>query len=130
MKLVAGVTISNHTTMQMSQDQIEDFVMNSIAREISNEVKKYMEIEETKDPINDTTRYSGTISIGNGGIQPTMYSTITNIGNSASSSYIKKTEEFRVAEYVNKNGNIARVELQRLEEDGWTTIPRVKIEEL
>jgi len=131
MKLVAAVTISNHTTMQMSQDQIEDFVMNSIAREISNEVKKYMEIEETKDPINDTTRYSGTISIGNGGIQPTMYSTVTNgIGSITSSSYIKKTEEFRVAEYVNKNGNIARVELQRLEEDGWTTIPRVKIEEI
>jgi hypothetical protein len=43
---------------------------------------------------------------------------------------IKKNEEFRVAEYVSKNGNITRVELQRLQEDGWSTIPRVKIEEL
>lgn len=77
--------------------------------------------------MDNETRYSGTISIGNGSIQPTMYSTISNV---VSSSYIKKTEEFRVAEYVNKNGNVARVELQRLEEDGWTTIPRVKIEEL
>jgi hypothetical protein len=133
MKLVAAVTINNHTIVQMSQDQIEDFVMNSIAREISNEVAKHMEIEETKDVYNDTTRYSGTITLNNG-IQP-MYGVIANSntimsGATISSGTTKKNEEFRVAEYVNKNGNITRVELQRLEEDGWTTIPRIKIEEL
>jgi hypothetical protein len=57
-------------------------------------------------------------------------STGINAATISGGSIIKKNEEFRVAEYVNKNGNVTKVELQRLEEDGWTTIPRVKIEEL
>ena len=132
MKLVAAVTVNRSMIMQMEKDEIEDYVLNSIAREISNEVIKHMEIEETTDPINDTTRYSGTITLGANHSHP-MYSTITSNAatiSSGSNMMIKKNEEFRVAEYVSKNGNITRVELQRLQEDGWSTIPRVKIEEL
>ena len=134
MKLVAAVTVNRSMIMQMDKNEIEDYVLNSIAREISNEVIKHMEIEETTDHINDTTRYSGTITIGANHNHP-MYGTITSNGINAAiisggSSMIKKNEEFRVAEYVSKNGNITRVELQRLQEDGWSTIPRVKIEEL
>jgi len=133
MKLVAAVTLNHSMIMQMDKNEIEDYVLNSIAREISNEVIKHMEIEETTDHINDTTRYSGTITIGANHNHP-MYGTITSNGiNSATisgGSIIRKNEEFRVAEYVSKNGNITRVELQRLQEDGWSTIPRVKIEEL
>jgi len=132
MKLVAAVTINNLSIMQMDEDQIEDYVLNSLAREISNEVAKRMEIEETKDPLSDTTRYSGTITFNTH--QPTYgviaSSTGINAATISGGSIIKKNEEFRVAEYVNKNGNVTKVELQRLEEDGWTTIPRVKIEEL
>jgi hypothetical protein len=132
MKLVAAITVSNYTIVQMSQDQIEDYVLNSLAREISNEVAKNMVIEQTEDPLSDTTRYSGTITLN--AHQP-MYGVIAsstgiNAATISGGNIIKKNEEFRVAEYVNKNGNITRVELQRLEEDGWTTIPRVKIEEL
>jgi hypothetical protein len=134
MKLVAAVTLNHSRMMQMEKDEIEDYVLCSLAREISNEVTKHMLIEETKDPINDTTRYSGTITLGTNHHHP-MYGTITSNGINAAiisggSSMIKKNEEFRVAEYVSKNGNITRVELQRLQEDGWSTIPRVKIEEL
>jgi hypothetical protein len=135
MKLVAAVTLNHSIMMQMEKDEIEDYVLCSLAREISNEVTKHMSIEETKDPINDTTRYSGTITLGTNHNHP-MYGAIissTRINSaiiSGGSSMIKKNEELRVAEYVSKNGNITRVELQRLQEDGWSTIPRVKIEEL
>jgi len=112
MKLVAGVTISNYKKMQMEEDEIKDFVMNLLAREIGNEVIKNMKIEETEDLYNDTTRYSGTITLDNT-IQPMYGITASGVSTNGSSitSTIKKTEEFRVAEYVNKNGNIARVEL-------------------
>jgi hypothetical protein len=134
MKLVAAVTIDNYTILQMHEDNLKDYVLNSLVREISNEVAKHMEINEEKDLYNDTTRYSGTITLGAN--SPTYGVMATSTGISAASiinagtGTVKRNEEFRVAEYVNKNGNITRVELQRLEEDGWITIPRVKIEEL
>lgn len=136
MKLVAAVTISNHKMVQMKEDEIKDFVMNSLAHEISTEVAKHMEIEETKHPYNDTTRYSGTIttspslqghltigpsSIGNGSIYTT----------SGSSSYKDYSQiNLRVVEYT-KNGKVTRVELQKYDEHGdeWFKIPRIQIEE-
>jgi len=137
MKLVAAVTISNHKMVQMKEDEIKDFVMNSLAHEISTEVAKHMEIEETKDVYNDTTRYSGTITStplqGHLTIRPSSIvngSIYTTNGNGSSSYKDYSQINLRVVEYT-KNGKVTRVELQKYDEEGdeWFKIPRIQIEE-
>jgi hypothetical protein len=132
MKLVAAVTINNYSAAHMDEDQIKDYVLHSLTREISNEVTKYMQIEETKDHVSDTTRYSGTLtitptgtSIGSVGISSTYNGVISG------SSYTNYSQiNLRVVEYT-KNGKVTRVELQKYDEEGdeWFKIPRIQIEE-
>lgn len=136
MKLVAAVTISNHKMVQMKDYEIKDFVMNSLAHEISTEVAKHMEIEETKDVYNDTTRYSGTITTstplqGHLTIGPSSIVNGSIYTTSGSSSYKDYSQiNLRVVEYI-KNGKVTRVELQKYDEHGdeWFKIPRIQIEE-
>jgi hypothetical protein len=137
MKLVAAVTIGNHKMVQMKEDEIKDFVMNSLAHEISTEVAKHLEIEETKDVYNDTTRYSGTITStplpGHLTIRPSSIvngSIYTTNGNGSSSYKDYSQINLRVVEYT-KNGKVTRVELQKYDEHGdeWFKIPRIQIEE-
>ena len=127
MPLVAAVTVSNYDTVHMHPDELKQYVMSSLTRSISDEIYKYMTIEEINDVISDTTRYTGTLTIGQQNLTNASFGTITtsSIGTNTSVQ-----ENLRVVEYI-KQGKIIRVELQRYNAniDDWETIPRIKIGE-
>jgi hypothetical protein len=131
MKLFSAVTIDNYSVVHMDKDQIKDYVLHSLTREISNEVTKYMQIEETKDHVSDTTRYTGTLTITPGTSIGTVGISSTYNGVIGGSSYTNYSQiNLRVVEYT-KNGKVTRVELQKYDEEGdeWFKIPRIQIEE-
>ena len=134
MKLAAAVTVNNLMSVHMDQDELKRFVLNSLSNEISKGIVKHMDIEEQKDIITDTTRYTGTITVNSNSIASSISGangisgyTVTNSGTGISSySQIN----LRVVEYT-KSGKVTRVELQKYDEesDDWMKIPRIQIEE-
>jgi len=127
MPLVAAVTVANCDIVRLHPDELKQYVMSSLTRSISDEIYKYMTIEEMTDVISGTTRYTGTLTIGQQNLTNASFGAITT---STIGKNISVQENLRVVEYI-KQGRIIRVELQRYNAniDDWETIPRIKIEE-
>jgi hypothetical protein len=128
MKLCAKTTISASMLTTVDKEYVQDFVLNSLSKEISKEVLKQMDVTEVKDINTDTITYTGTLTIPSTQWGAATISTSSYNGTSAGYSNIQ--EIFRVVEYT-KNGKVTRVELQSFDQnsDNWVKIPRIQIEE-
>lgn len=130
----AAIRISASMEHTMTQDMVKDYVLSSLQKHIAGEVVKKMTITKTYNAMTDDTTYTGTLTM------PLTHTTSNNLTVSASTvSGFNGTvavrnpsvqEILRVVEYT-KNGKITRVELQKYDEENdlWTKIPRVQIEE-
>lgn len=120
----ASITLTEELALHMTQDELENYVLSSLSKNISHELVKSMTIEKTKDPLSGSITYVGSIM----NTTPNTVTISTAQGyNGTNSSYSQIN--LRVVEYT-KAGKITRVELQRCDENGeWMKIPRLQIEE-
>ena len=123
MKLAASIRIAAQMAQCMDKDELQDYVLSSLSREISKEVSRYMDVTKIINTTDDTITYTGTITAAN-------TSTVTVSGYNGTSSPSYSQINLRVVEYT-KNGKVTRVELQKYdaETDDWFKIPRLQIEE-
>lgn len=122
----ASVTVSSHLMMDMEQDELKSYVLSQLSAEISKEVSKKMTITTSKNILNDTVTYTGTLPMTSTNTVTVGVGTVQGY-NGTSNAYSQIN--LRVVEYT-KNGKVTRVELQRYNEDGdWLKIPRIQIEE-
>lgn len=120
----AAITVSSHLMMDMEQDELKSYVLSQLSAEISKEVSKKMTITTSKNILNDTVTYTGTLPM----TSANTVSISTAHGYNGTSNVYSQIN-LRVVEYT-KNGKVTRVELQRYNEDGdWLKIPRIQIEE-
>ena len=121
----AAIRVPKYMELHMGQDELQDYVLSSLAKHITQEVSKKMDIDKIYDASTDTTTYTGTITMAN------TVSNVTVSGYNGTSMQPDYSQiNLRVVEYT-KNGKVTRVELQKYDEisDDWRKIPRVQIEE-
>ena len=123
----AAITLTHEASLHMNQDELQDYVLSSLANSISKEVTKVMTIDKTQDVLSGTITYTGSVHTSSNtiSVSPTYNATVSN---GTTSPYVQIN--LRVVEYT-KAGKVTRVELQRYDEsnDDWYKIPRIQIEE-
>ena len=123
----AAITLTHEASLHMDQDELQDYVLSSLANSISKEVTKVMTIDKTQDVLTGTITYTGSVHTSSNtiSVSPTYNATVSN---GTTSPYVQIN--LRVVEYT-KNGKVTRVELQKYDEsnDNWLKIPRLQIEE-
>ena len=123
----AAITLTHEASLHMDQDELQDYVLSSLANSISKEVTKVMTIDKTQDVLTGTITYTGSVHTSSNtiSVSPTYNATVSN---GTTSPYVQIN--LRVVEYT-KNGKVTRVELQKYDEsnDDWLKIPRLQIEE-
>ena len=123
----AAITLTHEASLHMDQDELQDYVLSSLASSISKEVTKVMTIDKTQDVLTGTITYTGSVHTSSNtiSVSPTYNATVSN---GTTSPYVQIN--LRVVEYT-KNGKVTRVELQKYDEsnDDWLKIPRLQIEE-
>lgn len=131
----AAIQIPSHITLHMTQDELKDYVLSSLAKYITQEVSKKMTIDKVYDAITDTTTYTGTLSGVTSNVNTVTVSGFNGtsmVGASTISAHPNNYSQInlRVVEYT-KNGKVTRVELQKYDESSndWFKIPRLQIEE-
>lgn len=133
----AAIKIDSMMIHTMTQDMLQDYVLSSLGRYISQQVTNNMTIDKQYDPITDETTYVGTLNVlprttNNYTLATAAIGTSTISGFNGTSAVNRSSvqEIFRVVEYT-KNGKVTRVELQKYDDEtnDWTKIPRIQIEE-
>ena len=123
----AAITLTHEASLHMDQDELKNYVLYSLAKNISREVTKIMTIDKTEDILSGTITYTGSVHTSSNtiSVSPTYNATVSN---GTTSPYVQIN--LRVVEYT-KNGKVTRVELQKYDEsnDDWLKIPRLQIEE-
>ena len=123
----AAITLTHEASLHMNQDELQDYVLSSLANSISKEVTKVMTIDKTQDVLSGTITYTGSVHTSSNtiSVSPTYNATVSN---GTTSPYVQIN--LRVVEYT-KNGKVTRVELQKYDESNndWLKIPRLQIEE-
>ena len=125
----AAIQIPSHMTLHMKQDELQDYVLSSLANHISHEISKKMTVDKQYDPMTDTITYTGSITTGQNTITVSGFNGVSGATVSSSPNNYSQIN-LRVVEYT-KNGKVTRVELQKYDESNndWLKIPRLQIEE-
>ena len=125
MKLSASINVHADLSYMMDKDELKDYVLHALTREISKEIGKHMTVTSTPNVMDNSTTYVGTVTVGSVGA-----ATISGYNGTTSPSSGYSQINLRVVEYT-KNGKVTRVELQKYDEssDDWFRIPRIQIEE-
>lgn len=128
----AAVDISSLMAIQMTPDELENYVRLSLASYIAKEISKVMPITKTTNQITDTHTYTTSIPITHTTSNSLTISGFNGTaGTISGGSPITKTgvqENLRVVEYY-KNGKVSRVELQFFDGYDWLKVPRIKKED-
>ena len=125
----AAIQVPSHMTLHMKQDELQDYVLSSLANHISHEISKKMTVDKQYDPMTDTITYTGSITTGQNTITVSGFNGTSGATVSSSPNNYSQIN-LRVVEYT-KGGKVTRVELQRYDDSNndWFKIPRVQIEE-
>lgn len=120
----AAITLTHEASLHMDQDELKNYVLYSLAKNISREVTKIMTIDKSEDILSGTITYTGSVHTS-----PNTVTISTMAGSNGTASAYSQIN-LRVVEYT-KAGKVTRVELQRYDEsnDDWHKIPRIQIEE-
>lgn len=120
----AAITLTHEASLHMDQDELKNYVLYSLAKNISREVTKIMTIDKSEDILSGTITYTGSVHTSPNNV------TISTMAGSNETASAYSQINLRVVEYT-KNGKVTRVELQKYDElnNDWLKIPRLQIEE-